>query len=149
VDVDWHYKSENRTAVVSQQELPGGGTAQVERVLSSASSNLVPLLGYLQVSGARSLPIIPYVGVGAGYEFYFLSANDFNTGSHFDAEYGGPAWQAWGGLQLPLSGRSRLAAEVFTNQAELGRDVDYLGQSYREKVNLNGAGMRFGVNWGF
>lgn len=148
-NVDWHYKSERQTDVVSQQTLPTGGSAQVKRVLSSASSNLIPVLGYLQVSGDHSMPVIPYAGVGVGYEAYFLSADDFNTGAHFDAQYGGFAWQAWGGAQVPLSGRSRLVGEVFVNQAELGRDVDFNGQTYRETVNLNGSGMRFGVSWGF
>ena len=149
VDVDWHYKSERQTDVVSQQALPTGGSAQVKRVLSSASSNLIPVLGFVQVSGDGTMPVIPYAGVGVGYEAYFLSADDFNTGAHFDAQYGGFAWQAWGGAQLPLSGRSRLVGEVFVNQADLGRDVDLLGLTYRETVNLNGAGMRFGVSWGF
>ena len=149
VDVDWHYKTDRQTDVVSQQTLPGGGTAQVKRVLSSASSNLVPVLGFLQVSGDHTMPVIPYAGVGLGYEAYFLSADDFNTGSHFDAQYGGFAWQAWAGAQFPLSGRSRLVGEVFVNQADLGRDVDVSGQTFRETVNLNGTGMRFGVNWGF
>jgi hypothetical protein len=149
VDVDWHYKSENQTDVVSQQTLPTGGSSQVKRVLSRASSNLIPVLGYLQVSGDHTMPIIPYAGAGVGYEAYFLSAADFNTGAHFDAEFGGFAWQAWAGAQVPLSGRSRLVGEVFMNQADLGRDVDILGVAYRESVNLNGAGMRFGVNWGF
>ncbi len=148
-ELDWHYKSDRQTAVVSQQELPTGGSAQVRRVLSSASSNLIPVLGYLQVSGDHSMAVIPYAGVGLGYEAYFLSADDFNTGSHFDAQYGGFAWQAWGGAQVPLSGRSRLVGEVFVNQADLGRDVDINGQTFREIVNLNGAGMRFGINWGF
>ncbi len=149
VDVDWHYKSDRQTAVVSEQSLPTGGTAQVTRILSRASSNLVPVLGYVQISGGRDMPVIPYAGAGVGYEAYFLSADDFNTGAHFDAQYGGFAWQAWAGAQLPLSGRSRLVGEVYTNQAELGRDVDISGQTFRETVNLDGVGMRFGVNWGF
>ena len=149
IDVDWRYKSEQQTVVVSQQTLPTGGTAEVRRVLSRASSNLVPILGYIQLGSGHDLPLSPYVGAGAGYEAYFISADDFNTGTHFDAEYGGFAWQAWVGAQIPLSARSRLIAEVFTNQAELGRDVDVSGQTYRETVNLDGTGMRFGINWGF
>ena len=149
IDVDWRYKSEQQTVVVSRQTLPAGGTAEVRRVLSRASSNLLPILGYIQLGSGRDLPLSPYVGAGAGYEAYFISADDFNTGSHFDAQYGGFAWQAWVGAQIPLSARSRLIAEVFTNQAELGRDVDVSGQTYRETVNLDGTGMRFGINWGF
>jgi len=60
----------------------------VKRVLSRASSNLIPVLGYVQVSGDHTMPLIPYAGAGVGYEAYFLSADDFNTGAHFDAEYG-------------------------------------------------------------
>jgi hypothetical protein len=149
VDFDWHYKSESQTSIESLQPLPGGGTAQVKRVLSSASSNLFPMLAFLQLSGGRSMAVIPYAGVGVGYEAYFLSGNDYNSGAHFDAEYGGFAWQAWAGAQLPLSWRSRLVAEAFMNQADLGRDVWVYGIPYRESVNLNGGGMRFGVNWGF
>ncbi len=149
IDVDWRYKSEQQTVVVSRQTLPAGGTAEVRRVLSRASSNLLPILGYIQLGSGRDLPLSPYVGAGAGYEAYFISADDFNTGTHFDAQYGGFAWQAWVGAQIPLSARSRLIAEVFTNQAELGRDVDVSGQTYRETVNLDGTGMRFGINWGF
>jgi hypothetical protein len=147
--LDWNYKNERQTSVVSEQSLPTGGSAQVTRVLSRASSNLVPLLGYIQVSGDRSMTVIPYGGAGIGYEAYFLSADDFNTGAHFDAAYGGFGWQAWAGAQVPLGGLSRLVGEAFVNMADLGRDVDINGQTYRETVNLNGAGMRFGVSWGF
>ena len=149
VDVDWRYNSEQQAVVVSQQGLPTGGTAQVTRILSRASTNLVPILGYLQLGAGHDLPLSPYVGAGAGYEAYFVSADDFDTGAHFDAEYGGFAWQAWVGAQFGLSARSRLVAEVFVNRAELGRDVDVSGQTYRETVNLDGTGMRFGINWGF
>jgi len=149
VDVDWRYKSERQTDVVSQQALPGGGTAQVTRVLSRATSNFLPVLGYMQVGGASNLAFSPYVGVGVGYEAYWVSADDFNTGSHFDAQYGGFGWQGWLGAQMPMGPRSHVIGEVFLNQAELGRDVDVNGQSYRETINLDGVGMRFGVNWGF
>jgi len=149
VDVDWRYKSERQTDVVSQQALPGGGTAQVTRVLSRATSNFVPIMGYIQVGGGPDLPISPYVGAGAGWEGYFISADDFNSGTHFDASYGGFGWQMWAGAQMALGPRSHLIGEVFINQAELGRDVDQGGQTYRETVNLDGTGARFGVSWGF
>src|SRR5207237_2776222 len=38
--LDWRYKSEQQTQIVSEEPLPGGGTAQRTRVLSRASSNL-------------------------------------------------------------------------------------------------------------
>ena len=81
----------------------------------------------------------------------FLSADNFQTSEHFDATYGGWGWQAWGGVSVPLSGNSRITAEVFRNQSEVGRDVDdpQTGVTYREIVNLDGVGMRFGLGWGF
>ena len=149
VAVDWRYKSDRQTDVVSSQALPGGGTARTTRVLSRATSNFVPILGYIQVGGSPDLPVSPYIGAGAGWEGYFISADDFNTGTHFDASYGGFGWQAWAGAQMAMGPRSRLIGEVFINQAELGRDVDQGGQTYRETVNLDGTGARFGVSWGF
>jgi len=44
-----------------------------------------------------------------------------------------------------------LNAEVFTNRAELSRDVDDPGSGlkYKEVVDGDGAGFRLGLNWGF
>ena len=47
-------------------------------------------------------------GIGGGYEVLFLSAEDFQTGEKFDATYGGWGWQAWAGLSIPMSNRSRM-----------------------------------------
>jgi len=146
VNVDWHYRTDEQVNVVSMQALPLGGNAQVQQVLSHASSNLVPMLGYVQLSAGR-LPIIPYVGAGAGYEALWLSANDYVTGSHFSAYYGGFGWEGWAGLKIPL-GRTRLVGEAFFNEASLSRNVSG-GPNYREVVNLEGVGGRFGLGWGF
>ena len=68
----------------------------------------------------------------------------------FDGTFGGWAWQVWGGLAIPLSGQGRLTGEVFVNNGEAHRDVDGPpGITYRETVNLDGTGARFGVNFGF
>ena len=63
----------------------------------------------------------------------------------------GWGWQLWGGLGLPLGGRTRLNGEVYVNGASLGHDAtDVLsGVSVHETVNADGMGMRFGVAWGF
>src|SRR5262249_1569650 len=99
---------------------------------------------------AGDLPVVPYFGIGGGYEVLFLNAKDFQTGEKFDGTFGGWGWEAWGGAALPLSGNTRLAAEVFTNTASVERDVDDpSGATFHEVVDLDGVGMRFGVNWGF
>ena len=89
--------------------------------------------------------------MAGGYEWLFLSADDPRTASRFEATYGGWGWQVWGGLALPLSGRARLSAEVFRNGAEVSRDVydGLLGYTVREKVTMDGTGLRFGVQLGF
>ena len=65
--------------------------------------------------------------------------------------FSGWGWQAWGGLGVPLGGRTRLIGEAFVNGAELARDVtdDTTGQKQHETVNADGMGLRFGVGWGF
>ena len=149
--LDWQHRTDRSTAVVSEEPLPGGGTAERRLELAESSSNLFPIMAFLQVSPAGDLPVIPYFGVGGGYEVLFLNAQNFETGEKFDGTFGGWGWQAWGGAALPLGGNTRLAAEVFTNTATVERDVNDPASSatFHEVVDLDGVGMRFGVNWGF
>lgn len=149
--VDWRHKEDRTTAVVSNQPLPGGGTAQVRQELSHSSSNLFPIMAFAQVSAGDELPVIPYFGVGGGYEVLFISADDYLTGQSFDGTFGGWGLQAWGGAAIPLSGRARINAEVFLNQAQLDRDVEdsLTGLTYRETVDMDGVGVRAGLSWGF
>lgn len=148
--LDWRYKSEQQSQIVSEEPLPGGGTAERTRVLSRASSNLFPILAFMQVNLGGGA-INPYVGAGAGYEALFISADDYNTGAKFDATYGGFGWQTWAGAGLSLGQRSRLIGEAFWNQANLGRDVSdpVTGETFRESVSMNGVGARFGLAFGF
>ena len=149
--LDWVHRSDQQSAVLGSQPGPGGTTITTRRELARSSSNLFPIMGFLQVQADPDMPFIPYFGVGGGYEVLFLSAEDFNTGESFDATYGGWGWQAWGGAALPLSGRSRLSGEIFVNGGDAHRDVDdtISGGVVREIVSLSGVGMRFGLNWGF
>jgi len=149
--LDWVHKSEKNSVLVSSVDLPGQGPAERRLELAQASSNLFPMMGYLQVQPGDITGVMPYFGVGGGYSVLFLSADDFQTQQHFDATYGGWGWQAWGGVSVPLSGNARVSAEVFRNQSDVGRDVKdpQSGITYREIVNLDGVGMRFGLGWGF
>ncbi len=150
VGVDWAYKSDRATEIVSQVPLPGGGTSERRLELARSSSNLFPLMAFLQVSPGSENDVHPYFGIGGGYEVLFLSAEDFTTGDEFDATYAGWGWQGWAGVAIPLSGQSRINIEIFRNVAELERDVeDPNGQTYNEIVDAHGVGMRFGLNWGF
>lgn len=148
--VDWVYRSEDQTTVAGDPYAQGGTTITPTRVLSRASSNLFPFQLFMQVSGDENMPVIPYGGISGGWQVLFLSADDFATGQSFDATFSGWGWQAWGGAGIPLSGQARLNGEVFVNQSKPERDVDAAnGLTFRERVNADGVGMRFGVQWGF
>jgi hypothetical protein len=148
--LDWYHEAQNEREVVSRTSQNGVPVA-VTRELSRASSDLVPLQAFLQVNLGDGRSLIPYAGIAGGYQVLFLSATDFQTGADYNATFGGWGWQAWGGAALPLSSRARMFGEAFYNWAEVGRDVDdpAAGVTYRELVDANGVGMRFGLSWGF
>jgi hypothetical protein len=147
--VDWAHRSDKQSQLVTQVPLPGGGTADRRLDLAQSSADLIPMMGVLQISPGDNLPVAPYFGVGGGYEVLFVSAEDFTTGEQFDATYGGWGWQAWAGVSMPLSGRTRLNAEVFRNTAQVGRDVTTAEGVFRETVDVDGTGGRFALSWGF
>ncbi|MEO5987934.1 MAG: hypothetical protein ABIU54_11130 [Candidatus Eisenbacteria bacterium] len=149
--VDWIHKTEKTSSVTSSQNGPGGTPIEVRQDLARASSHLFPVLAYVQFSMDDDMAVVPFFGAGAGYEVMLLSAEDFTTGAQYDGTFGGWGWQVWGGAALPLSGRTRVTGEVFVNGGELTRDVkdSFAGSSYRETVDVDGAGMRVGLAWGF
>lgn len=147
---DWYHKSESQRVVAGDPYVFNGALVRKERVLARASSDLFPIMLFMQVSGGDNLQVIPYFGGAGGYEVMLLSATDYTTQESFDATYGGWGWQVWGGAAMPLSGRSRLFGEVFVNRGDVERDVaDNNGLEYRERVSADGVGMRFGLSWGF
>ena len=150
MQLDWSHRSDHQTAVVGSGTLPGGGTVERRRELSSVSSDLVPLMGFIQVAPVGTHQG-PYVGLAGGYQALFISAEDFSTGQDFNATYDGWGWQFYGGYAFPLSGVSRLTIEGFTNTGDLDRKVDdpTTGVTYREIVDVGGVGVRGGVSWSF
>lgn len=150
VGIDWAHDSDRAASIRSTEIGPGGTPITVQREIARSSTDLFPIMAFLQISADDNMAIVPYFGGAAGYQLMNLSADDFETGESFDATYGGWGWQLWGGAALPLSGRTRLTGEVFINGAELGRDVDDpLFGGYRETVKADGIGARFGLAWGF
>ena len=148
--IDWVHRSQDETVVAGDPYTQGGTLITPTRVLSRASTDLVPFQLFLQVSGDPDMSVIPFGGISGGYQVLFLSADDFATQASYDATFGGWGWQAWAGAGIPLSGQSRLTGEVFVNQSDPEREVtDLNGFAYRERVNADGVGMRFGLQWGF
>jgi hypothetical protein len=149
--VEWRHRGNSDSQVISEEPGPGGTTVEVRRDLARSSSELIPLMGFIQVGGSGN-QIMPYFGGGAGVEILHLSAEDFTTGEEFSGNFAGFGWQAWGGVSMPLGGPSRVNAEVFWNGApDLSRDVDdpATGETFRESVDMSGAGARVGLAWGF
>ncbi len=149
--VDWIHKTENASSVTSSQIGPGGVPITVRQDLSRASTDFFPVMAFLQVSAKDDMPVVPYFGLSGGYQVMVLSAQDFTTGEEFDGTFGGWGWQAWAGAALPLSGRTRLSAELYVNGAELSRDVEDVlsGYEIRESIDADGGGLRVGLSWGF
>jgi hypothetical protein len=149
--VDWIHKSENVSNVTRTTNGPGGVPIDVKQKIAQASVNMFPVMGFVQISAPSDLGIVPYFGGGGGYQVLVLSGDDFTSGQSFQGTFGGWGWQAWGGVGIPMGGRTRLTGEVYVNGAELSRDVtdDATNQKVHETVNGDGMGARFGVAWGF
>ncbi|MBI1799307.1 MAG: hypothetical protein HYR73_06435 [Candidatus Eisenbacteria bacterium] len=146
---DWEHRSSQQSTVIASSPGPGGTIIITQRQLSSSSEHTFPMLAYLQVSGDPSRALSPYAGIGGGYQVVWLSATDYASNASFDATYGGWAWQAWAGLRVALSGRSGVIGEAYLHQGEAHRDVydPFYNATFRESVNRDGYGMRFGLSW--
>lgn len=145
--IDWAHK-EDRVAATFGHETVGGVDLAYEDSRLRGRSDLVPLLAFVQVSGPDRSRLIPYGGIGAGYEFLSMEA-ERPDGSRFDGTFGGWGWQLWAGAALPFSDSARLSGEFFVNRVDLGRDVRVDGRELRQTASFNGPGLRAGVSWGF
>lgn len=151
--MDWWHRSDDKVLDLGTVRAPGG-TASEKLILSESTADLVPIMVFVQVSGDENMPVIPYGGLGVGYEWLFLTANDYLTHESFDQTFGGFGWRAWAGAGLPLDWRMRLNGEVFFNGCEVGSEMDVYITGYgpatvRDVIKMNGVGMRLGVSWGF
>jgi hypothetical protein len=150
VAVDLIHQTHNIFNVISTTPGPGGLPVTVKQDSARALLNLIPMMGFVQVSGWGLLGFVPYAGLAGGYELLILSNDNFVTNESAEVHYGGWGWQAWGGVGFPLGKHTRLTGEVYMNQAELSKTLgESNGVSTRETVNLDGVGLRFGLAWGF
>lgn len=147
--LDWRHVGNQQSTVISEQPGPGGTTITTQTDVARSSSDLIPILGMIQLN-AGNTGVIPYLGAGAGYEILHLSSDDFTNGTQFRGTFGGFGWQLWTGVAVPMSPQARITAEAFINRSEVARDAsDSLGVAVRETVNMNGTGARFGIQWTF
>lgn len=139
--------SVSRSLEQSTQMPPNvGPRAELARV----DARLVPLMGFLQVNFTEKSWLMPLLGIGAGYEWLAVEANDFRTGSKSTSTYGNFAWETYGGVAVRLRSKMRLSGEVYYNGGSLQRVVfDEFGSRWIEAVHVNGVGARVGLDMDF
>ncbi len=138
----WTLKSMKLTAPAEGLQ---GSNSLVE--LARVDAHLVPLMGFMQVNFTEKSRLVPFVGIGAGYEWLLVDAKDYRTELKSEADYGSLAWEAYTGVGLRLNSEVRLNGELFYNGGSLERGVsDPSGRAWREAINVNGVGMRVGVD---
>ena len=134
-----------RTGVDAPAGGPQGSESSVE--LARVDAQLVPLMAFMQVDFTDKAWLVPFVGIGAGYEWLAIAAEDHRTGQTSEARYGNVAWETYAGIGLRLTGRVRLNSELFYNGGSLERKVlDANGRTLREAVDVNGVGARVGLD---
>lgn len=151
VAADWSHRAFDEETVVAETVDPSGHVITESVRTLRTSSNLVPMMGFIQVMAPANLPVRPYFGLGGGYEALFLNSEDFRTGEEHSGTFGGWGWQAWGGAAVPMGPRTALTGEVFVNDATVRRDLDRFetGMPVRESVDVGGVGARVGLKFGF
>jgi hypothetical protein len=139
----WTHYTKNLFQPVSS-ELPG---IEPKVILATASAQLLPAMVFLQATLTEQYFLVPYVGIGAGYEWLFLRAQDFRDGSDQKLTYKNWGWEWYAGMGLKISQGLRVDGELFYNGALLKRDVvDSNGEPFTETLDLAGVGARIGLH---
>jgi opacity protein-like surface antigen len=130
-------------------EAPTGGLQSNEShvELARVEARLTPLMMFMQVDLTDRSWLVPFAGIGAGYEWLRVDAEDHRTGQKSVVKYGNVAWEAYTGIGLRLTSRVRLNNELFYNGGSLESSVlDSSGHTWREAVHVNGVGARVGLD---
>lgn len=115
--------------------------------LARVDAKLYPVMGFLQVDLTDRFFLVPYLGIGAGYEWLVIDALDHRTATSSRATFAGFAWESYGGAGLRLNSRMRVTGELYYNGGLLKRRVvDESGHPWFEAVESNGIGMRVGMD---
>lgn len=150
VSVDLVHKSSDFDEQFASGDIGGVGNVTATFPNEGTTTNFVPILGFIQFGGDDNMSVIPYVGVGGGYEILTLDNSGVEIdGASIDGTYGGWGWQIWAGAGMPLSGQARIFGEGFYNTAKVEQDIDGFSGPLRVKIDRDGLGARFGVSWGF
>lgn len=122
--------------------LPG---LQPKLVLGRATGQLMPAMAFLEVNLTETRFMVPYAGVGAGYEWLTLKAENYQTGESATATFANFAWQGWVGMGMKLDQGLRVDFELSYNGGSLERDSPTVA-GLREAVSVSGVGARVGLD---
>jgi hypothetical protein len=94
--------------------------------------------------------LVPFFGFGVGYEWLMLHSFDHRTGAQEKSRYANLAWQTFAGVGLQLTTIWRVNGELYYNGGSLEREVRLPdGTVQREAVDVNGVGLRVGLDMKF
>ena len=138
----WTFK---RTKLESNGEPDADTHVELARV----DANLVPVMAFMQVDLTDRF-LVPFFGFGVGYEWLMLHSFDHRTGAQEKARYANLAWQTFAGVGLQLTSIWRVNGELYYNGGSLEREVRLPdGTVQREAVDVNGVGLRVGLDMKF
>jgi hypothetical protein len=140
------------TSMSESLEQPADGSVtydpQVELVRVDAG--LLPVMGFLQVNLTEKFFLVPFLGIGGGYEWLIIDMLDNRTGLETHATYASLAWETFGGAGLRLNSKVQLNGELFYNGGRPGRNIiDESGHTWVEAIRANGVGVRVGLDMVF
>ena len=138
----WSFKRVKQEGAAQDPE------SQVE--LARVDANLVPLMGFMQVDFTDRARLVPFFGFGVGWEWLMLHSFDHQTGIQAKTRYANIAWETYAGIGLRLNTIWRLNSELYYNGGSLEREYPGpTGAVRREAVNVNGVGVRVGLDMKF
>jgi hypothetical protein len=124
---------------------PQGSDSHVE--LARADARMVPLMAFMQVDLTDRFFLVPFVGIGAGYEWLRLQGTDHQTAQESKVTYGNLAWEGYAGAGVRLTRKVRVNGELYYNGGSLERRVVAAdGSTWLEAVHVNGVGARVGLD---
>ena len=149
ISTDYQRRSHSAGEVINEYRDPSGNLVRTSEPTAQVASSLVPAMGILKLR-IPTPGLQPYVGAGAGYEWLFVSGDDFINNTHFSDTFGGFGWQGFGGIDLAINERARLNAEAFWNQSNVSRNLqDPSGIEVHQQINIRGGGIRGGLSFAF
>ncbi len=150
-DLDVYRRSHTRETVIAEAVDPLGNVITTTAMSLETASTLVPLGVSLGVRLPGSRTLTPYVGVAAAYEILVNEVHNYELGVEATNVYGGPGWQVFGGLLVPITREVRVIGELAYNDALVRRDIERyeFGLPVSERIDVSGFGARVGVEFHF